>query len=65
MVVLQPKATMAITPGIGEVAWTYSGAWFAHDDLLLLERGIYALELFIAEVCTKALTLARYATSTN
>jgi len=27
---------MTIAPGIGEVAWTYSGAWIAHDDLLLL-----------------------------
>ena len=62
MVVLKPEAAVTITPGVSKVAWTNGGTWFAHDDLLLSERGTRALELFIAEVCTKAVTAARYAT---
>jgi len=62
VVILKPEAAVAITPGVSKVAWTNGGTWFAHDDLLLSERGSKALELFITEVCTKAVTAARYAT---
>jgi hypothetical protein len=62
VVVLKPEAAMAITPCICQVTWTNGGAWFAHDDLLLSERGHEDPRLFIGEVCTNAATGARYAT---
>ena len=53
---------MATSPGVGEVAWTYCGAWIAHDDLLFsIVRS--TSRLFIDEFSPKALTSARCATN--